>query len=134
MPGKFSPTSVAKARYAGRALALVKHAVLERQNGSNVFKYHSPDGGDYLVDVSEDVGICDCAEFRVNMHLASAAERGERVYRNPGAVCKHILSARVLASVPGTDSAFDIHRIIEEMPESLRAEAKAAYFAEARRL
>jgi hypothetical protein len=121
----FSKTSIAKARYAGRGLALVKHAVFERQ-GDGVYLY--PDKG-YLVDVSDgSLPICDCAEYRVNLHLVQAVAEGKKVTRNPGPVCKHILKARVLKG------DLDLQGACEHLPEALKAEARKAFLGEAKRL
>ena len=121
----FSRTSIAKARYAGRGLTLVKHAGFERQ-GDGVYLY--PDKG-YLVDVSdESLPICDCAEYKANLHPRQAVAEGKRVVRNPGPVCKHILKARVLAG------KLDLLGALEGLPEELKAEARTAYMGEATRL
>jgi hypothetical protein len=121
----FSRTSIAKARYAGRGLTLVKHAGFERQ-GDGVYLY--PDKG-YLVDVSdESLPICDCAEYKANLHPRQAVAEGKRVVRNPGPVCKHILKARVLKG------DLDLQRACERLPEVLKAEVRKALLTEARRL
>lgn len=121
-------TAIAKARYAGRALGLFGSATMERQNGSKCFDYHSPSGKKYTIDVTEELGICDCPEYRTNLHLLGAAGKGKRVYRNPGPVCKHILWARAI------EEELDLQAIVDGLPGELKIEALKAQTAEVQRL
>lgn len=113
-------TQLAKVRYTGRALALISHGRWSRR-GRAVFEYYPPtSAGHYLVDVN-DVGICDCDEYKINLLLAKAAEEGKRVWRNPGPICKHIIAGWGLAD------QLDILAVCEDLPDGQKEEARKAY-------
>ena len=115
-------SELATVRYTGRALTLVNHGRWSRHNGHDVFEYFPPEStGHYLVDVEEEVGICDCDEYKINLHLMQAVAEGERVWRNPGPICKHIIAAWALAG------HLNVLAVCEDLPDGLKEEARKAY-------